>query len=162
MRAQWRKQIRLPAEAYDEHGSIWHVTLGVADRSSRPFADATLAEPTLAAIANHCAARNTILHLGCLMPDHAHLVIQIGSVGLIDVVADLKSRTTRLWWQQGGAGALWQRSFHDHGIRGQRDFEATISYILMNPIRAGLVTEWTDYPYFTGTAIASPDLTPTP
>ena len=155
MNNQWRKNIRLPAEAYRAAGSTWHVTIGVADRASRPFTDTALAESCLSAMAGRCAAKDAVLHLGCLMPDHAHLIIEIGTVGLTQLVGEVKSHTTRLWWSQGGTGPLWQRSFYDHGIRGSRDFEATVAYVLDNPVRAGLVEDWSAYPYLAGALITS-------
>ncbi|MGH2535381.1 MAG: REP-associated tyrosine transposase [Thermomicrobiales bacterium] len=152
-----RKTIRLPAGAYREAGSAWHVTLGTIDREARVFADRALAGAVVAAIEERCAARDAGLDLCCLMPDHCHMVIQIKTTGLIDVMGDVKSRTTRIWWTHGGAGPLWQRSFHDHGLRTARDYEETVRYVLENPVRAGLVEDWADYPFIGGALIGPPD-----
>ncbi len=84
------------------------------------------------------------------MPDHLHLLVQIRSVGLVDVVWDLKSRSTRLWWQHGGSGTLWQRSFRDRGIRDPGEYQRVVDYILDNPMKRGLVTHWQDYPWLGG------------
>lgn len=89
------------------------------------------------------------------MPDHAHCVIQITShgAGLIDVVRDVTSWTTRVWWKHGGQGAMWQRSFHDHGLRTMRDYDQALTYLLHNPERAVLVDDWSEYPLIGGKAI---------
>jgi REP element-mobilizing transposase RayT len=90
------------------------------------------------------------LHLYCHMPNHLHLVVQVGSSNLINMVSELKSATTRAWWSHGGKGRLWQPSFHDHGIRTADDFETIASYVIDNPVRAGIVDEWEDYPFVGG------------
>ncbi|HKG26275.1 MAG TPA: transposase [Thermomicrobiales bacterium] len=115
-------------------------------------ADEGLAGDVVVAVAERCVARGASLELFCLMPDHLHLLVRVGAVGLVEVVGDVKSRTTRGWWAHGGNGALWQRSFHDHGIRGGRDFDETVRYIVENPVKAGLVEDWREYP-FTGGAL---------
>jgi REP element-mobilizing transposase RayT len=72
-------------------------------------------------------------------------LIEVRSVGLLKVIGRAKSATTRVWWTRGGINALWQESFHDHGIREQQDFDATVNYVLNNPVDAGLVEEWESY-----------------
>ena len=95
------------------------------------------------------------LDLYCLMPDHAHLLIQITGISLVDVIRDIKSRSTRLWWAHGGVGTLWQRSFHDEGLRTPKAYEDAATYILDNPVLAGLVTDWADYPFIGGTLLTN-------
>lgn len=84
------------------------------------------------------------------MPDHAHLLVQITTGNLIDALRDAKSGTTHLWWRHGGHGPLWQRSFHDTGLRTPTDYDRAFAYILDNPVRAGLVEHWADYPFLGG------------
>lgn len=145
---------RLPLRAYAEIGRAWHVTLGTFDRRSHPFADPIVANTTMASVAGRISYYSAELHLCCLMPDHAHLIIEVNDKNLIDVVRDLKSVTTREWWKHGGSGKLWQRSFYDRGIRNIDEFETTVTYILNNPVRAGLVEEWESYPFICGGIIA--------
>jgi REP element-mobilizing transposase RayT len=132
------------------------VTVAVEGRLGKVFEDETLAGHVVVATVERCAARGAILELFCLMPDHLHLLVRVGAVGLVDVVGDAKSRATRVWWAHGGKGALWQRSFHDHGIRGRRDFNEAIRYIVENPVKAGLVEDWADYPFTGGALIEDP------
>lgn len=49
---------------------------------------------------------------------------------------------------------MWQQSFPNHGIRERRDFEATVTYLLSNPVEAGLVESWEAYPVIAGALIA--------
>ena len=148
-----RKRIRLPADAYREAGSAWLVTIGTAGRVA-VFADVGVGRDVVAVFRDRCRARRVGLDAVCLMPDHAHLLVQImDGARLVDVVGDLKSNSTRRWWAQGGTGPLWQRSFHDRGLRTARDYERAAVYLLDNPVRAGLVEEWEEYPLIGGTLV---------
>ncbi len=40
---------------------------------------------------------------------------------------------------------MWQRSFHDHVIRGERDFETHLRYIEHNPIKHEMPEGWSFY-----------------
>ena len=147
-----RKRIRLPTDAYLLPGSAWLVTIGTQGRAA-VFADAVLAGEVMGVVRDRCAARGAILDAFCLMPDHAHLLLQVRRSGLVDVVGDVKSNATRVWWRRGGNGALWQRSFHDRGIRDARDYERAAVYVLENPVRAGLMGDWGEYPFVGGALV---------
>jgi len=43
--------------------------------------------------------------------------------------------------------AFWQRESYDHVVRNEREFERILAYILENPVKAGLVKTWQDWPY---------------
>jgi len=73
------------------------------------------------------------------MPDHVHLVVQIGDKGLLPMINAFKSRTTTLSWTMGRNGKLWQASYHDHELREVEDGDAAVTYLYRNPERAGLV-----------------------
>ncbi len=42
---------------------------------------------------------------------------------------------------------LWQPGFFDHLIRANESYEQKWEYVLQNPVRAGLVEKWQDWPY---------------
>jgi putative transposase len=83
----------------------------------------------------------------CVMPDHVHLLLSALRENLIKLIGRWKSYTTHLVQLQGRVGKLWQRSFYDHGLRGDEDLIKVAEYIVYNPVRKGLVHEWRDYPY---------------
>ena len=78
-----------------------------------------------------------------IMPNHLHMIVQIsGETGgtspsptLYDVVRVLKSLTTRLSRSRLGDAPLWQRSYHEHVIRGENDYLEIWQYIDTNPAR---------------------------
>lgn len=100
-----RKRIRLPLESYLVPGTGWLVTIGTKDRTP-VFADQTLGLVVTDAFRARSAARGVILDAFCLMLDHAHLLVQItsGGAGLVDLIGDLKSCSTRAWWTHGQRG----------------------------------------------------------
>jgi len=150
--AYFRRQ-RLPLDAYRAISSIWHVTVNVEQQNGSPFVDIEFGQRQLASFLKGCSICGAVPHLVCLMPDHLHMLVEVGSVGLVDLMRRTKSYSTRLWWKHGGHGALWQESFYDHGVRDIPDFEAIAAYIFTNPVEAGLVTEWELYPLFGRTMV---------
>ena len=74
-----------------------------------------------------------------IMPNHVHLLVQItadsetgGHRGppLHKIMGQFKSFTTHTY-----GTVLWQRSFHDHVIRGEEDYREILHYIDQNPAR---------------------------
>ena len=78
-----------------------------------------------------------------IMPDHIHVIIifhkQAGGASpsptLIDVVCAFKSLCVRNCKQKYGIDNLFQRSFFDHIIRDNDDYETRRKYIHENPIK---------------------------
>ena len=44
-------------------------------------------------------------------------------------------------------GSPWQSESFDHVLRSSENLDAKVEYLLENPVRAGLVVRWTDYPW---------------
>jgi REP element-mobilizing transposase RayT len=147
-----RKRIRLAPEAYAVPGSVWHATATVLGR--RPVLRASaMAEAVIDALQFQCRKGQADLLLFCVMPDHVHAVVAIGTTDLIAIMRDVKSWTTRLWTQRTGEKHLWQTSFHDHGVRQSENMDELITYVVENPQHAGLVVDWQDYPWIGGSLL---------
>jgi len=88
------------------------------------------------------------VYIYCLMPDHFHGLIGPGeSVRTLgSICGSFKSLSPREYWSWGD-GKLWQRQFFDHIIRNQQDFEETLDYIRLSPVRRGLVEKPGDWAY---------------
>ena len=71
-----------------------------------------------------------------VMPNHIHLIVKLDDSGgrgnppLQNVVGQLKSYTTK-----NSENAIWQRSYHDHIIRGENDYKKIWEYIDTNVLR---------------------------
>ncbi len=88
------------------------------------------------------------------MPDHLHLVLAgtARDSDLAGFIKDAKQRTG-CWHAQRYSAPLWQTGWFDHIIRDDESIERYVSYTLANPVRAGLVDHWDQWPY-SGTTIA--------
>ena len=72
-----------------------------------------------------------------IMPNHIHLIIGIKTGGdgtpplrVYDIIGRFKSYTTNKY-----CNVMWQRSFHDHIIRGEKDYIEICKYIENNPAK---------------------------
>ncbi len=140
-----RKHLRLPLEIYSVRGLCALVTITTIDRD-RSFEHLGFAEECRDQLRAQSTEQSVAVLAYCFMPDHVHLLLRVdGDVGIIDFVGKFKNVTTRLWWFHGNHGRLWQRTFHDHLLRDSEDEGDYLTYVLANPVRAGLVDEWPEY-----------------
>ena len=84
------------------------------------------------------------------MPDHWHGLIELGDgERLSDLMRIFKanvSRRLRPQWPE--LGPVWEKSFHDRALRQDEEAIAVARYLVLNPVRAGLVTRVGDYPFW--------------
>jgi putative transposase len=85
----------------------------------------------------------------CFMPDHVHVLLEATSVD-----SEL-SRLMNSWKQhtgyahaRGTGSRLWQNGYYDHVLRNDEDRLGIIAYLLSNPLRAGLVSDLSRYPFW--------------
>jgi len=85
-----------------------------------------------------------------LMPDHAHWLLQLGQADtLAGLVTRLKCGIARSANRAlGRAGAVWGRGYHEATLRDDQQMFAAARYLVANPLRAGLVTRLSDYPFW--------------
>ena len=85
-----------------------------------------------------------------LMPDHLHWQFQLLQIyNLPDVVKRLKGRTTMsINKLLNRKGAIWQADYFDHQIKNDDDLINQARYIVANPLRAGIVKNIGEYPYW--------------
>ena len=82
------------------------------------------------------------------MPEHCHLLLQGESdnSNILDAVKAFKQKSS-YFFSSNNFEFGWQKDFYDHIIRNDEDINQQIIYILYNPVRKELVTEWKDYPF---------------
>jgi putative transposase len=90
----------------------------------------------------------------CIMPNHLHLVIvplpkEDGRFhSLTEIMHSLKRYTARQAnLLLGREGAFWQAESYDHVVRDEAEARRIIEYVLNNPVKAGLVQSWEDWPW---------------
>ena len=86
-----------------------------------------------------------------VMPNHVHALFA-GAEGasrtLLETLASIKKFTAREANRAlGRSGAFWQEESFDHWCRDVGKEEACIEYIHDNPVKAGLVSDWRDWPW---------------
>ncbi len=82
------------------------------------------------------------------MPDHVHMVFQLHNrLGLSSVIRRFKGRVSRKLGNLLGR-PVWQKGFYDHLIREDEGYAKVIRYSWLNPVRANLVEDPRDYPFW--------------
>jgi REP element-mobilizing transposase RayT len=138
--------VRLPGCDYTGDIDI-HVTI-CAD-AGEPFRDAAIAEMICKNVEFYCRKFGYRLYGYCLMPDHLHVLLSPARsdkplARWLDV---FKSYTTHEFMRLGHKPPLWQASAHDHVCRKAETAETILTYIVENPLRAGLAARWQDWPW---------------
>ena len=99
---------------------------------------------------------NKAFELDCftIMSNHVHAVFaplkdKSGTpYSLSGVMQSLKRRTASL---ANGVlrreGTFWQAESYDHVVRDESEWQRIVWYVLNNPVKAGLVTNWQDWPW---------------
>jgi REP element-mobilizing transposase RayT len=76
------------------------------------------------------------------MPDHVHGILCFPrEPGMEATIKAWKGYVKRFH------GVEWQSDFFDHRLRGRFSLEEKISYVLLNPVRAGLCARAEDWPF---------------
>jgi putative transposase len=87
----------------------------------------------------------------CVMPNHVHFVFYYfdeAKKSISQVMQSIKGYTAREANKLlGKKGTFWQSESFDHIIRTEIELKNTINYVIMNPVNAGLVQKWEDWPH---------------
>jgi putative transposase len=123
------------------------VTFCVRNRV-KAFSDSRIASLARDVLFEYREAKWYRLWCYCIMPDHVHLMIRLlgRSRSLSRVVATLKNKITYRA-RCTGVRIAWQHGFHDRVKRSFEHIDEYATYILANPVRAGLVKECIEYPF---------------
>ncbi|MFA5144922.1 MAG: transposase [Candidatus Omnitrophota bacterium] len=85
----------------------------------------------------------------CLMPNHIHLILEPKNPNDLALFMQGLTQTYTVWFNNKykKPGRLWQGRFKSMVIQKDNYFIDCVYYIEMNPLRAGLVSILTDYPW---------------
>ena len=137
---------RLPPETY--RGPIGVAfTCCIADHQS-PFVEPVIVETFVSILSEQAARFDCIVAAYCFMPDHLHVSLRGRSedADALKVMKAFKYKTG-LWFGKHRPDLGWQKGFYDHVYRNKQDGLEQVRYILKNPVRAGLVDDFRDYPF---------------
>ncbi len=133
---------RLPHEvpSWVPDGEVYFLTIRARERGGRFLLDG--ARQIIDSAVRYHRIRRWHLHLVVIMPDHLHLLASFPSApGLRATVGAWKSFTAK------AGGFSWQTDFFEHRLRAGESFEEKAHYVRMNPVRAGLCSDWTAWPH---------------
>jgi len=84
-----------------------------------------------------------------LMLDHLHLFAGFGwdAPQLSSWIKSLKNGLSKSLRERKVPAPHWQKSFFDHLIRSNESYALKWEYVKENPVRAGLIRRWQDWPY---------------
>jgi putative transposase len=141
-----RENIRLARHEYLGR-KIYFVTICTEGRRVI-FQDANRDTAAIAALRKVSEAMNFFVHAFCLMPDHAHILVEGKTFAsdLVKFVAQWKQNTGYIFRDE-LPRRFWQRRFYDHVLRRPEDSDVVAWYIWMNPVRKGIVAEASMYPF---------------
>ncbi len=88
----------------------------------------------------------------CIMPNHGHVVLapyqksSDADYGLTQITHNIKRNSAKQANEVlGRSGAFWQHESYDHYTRNEAELQRIIKYVLLNPVKAGLVEHWQDW-----------------
>ena len=127
----------------------------------QPFLDERLVDVVIQSLTWAKKKFKWHLYCYCVMPDHLHFVCRLTvgvkagratrrprkSEGILDHLAKLKSSTTNAAWRLGIEGRLFKKSDCERLIDIGKPFDQIIQHVLNNPVRRGLVNEWSGWPH---------------
>ena len=75
----------------------------------------------------------------CIMPDHIHMILHIehdpyGRMVSAPTISTVIGSMKR-WVSKQIGRSIWQKSFYEHGIRNQQDYNEIWKYIENNPVK---------------------------
>src|SRR5438270_11376429 len=93
-------------------------------------------------------ASDYLLHEWVVMPNHVHLLItpQVEVPALLRRLKGTSARGSNKLLGQTGR-PFWQDESYDGLVRNDNEFQRIESYILQNPVRAGLARSAEEYPW---------------
>jgi len=149
MTVQCRKKLRLKYFNYTNTVYVYFLTICTADKNQY------LKNPEVAKIIIDGLylrkKRNEIrLYCFCVMPDHIHVLMSMTEAynkKLQLWVSAFKRYTTRIAQNKFGIKRLWQKNFNEHVVRREEPLLKVAEYIMDNPVRRGLATKRSDYPF---------------
>lgn len=70
-----------------------------------------------------------------VMPNHVHLLLLTDTAGRAMLAPTISQVIQQLkgWVTKRAGSSIWQKSFHDHVVRGEKDFQMIWQYIEANP-----------------------------
>jgi REP element-mobilizing transposase RayT len=131
----------------------WDAFLDKAEFGPRWLLQPEVAEVVREAL-NYRDNREYTLFAFCIMSNHVHAVFEplqqsdSSERSLHTIMQFLKGYTgNKVNSILARTGPFWQDESYDHVIRDQEELQRIVHYVLGNPVKAGLATDWQEWPW---------------
>lgn len=125
-----------------QHDATFFITICTEPRGTNQLCLDKVGIEALKAIRHYHEKQKWFCHLALLMPDHVHFILSFPDVpSFSPLIGDWKR------WLTMRQKIQWQENFFDHRLRGDESLRHKADYILHNPVRAGYVEKFEDWPY---------------
>jgi len=144
-----RKHSSLRRGRWSIGGQLYLVTFAT-DHRERHFSDWRVAADAARLLSDPGNWQGSRLLAWVLMPDHWHGLVELDKAdSLPKRIGWVKGHTARqLRKSYPALGRIWSHAYHDHALRKEEDVLQVSEYLLMNPVRAGLVGSIGSYPFW--------------
>ncbi|HEY2220055.1 MAG TPA: transposase [Gaiellaceae bacterium] len=150
--SMYRPRIEVP-------GGFYHVGARGNDRGAI-FIDDEDRRSFLRLLTHTARRHGWLIHTYCLMTNHYHLLLQLGSGGLSSGMCQLNGGYALMFnVRHGRSNHVFGRRFWDEQIATDSHYVETCRYVVLNPVRAGLERAveswpWSSYRAIIGEAFA--------
>jgi putative transposase len=149
MNTTWRrKKNSLAPENYIGVGA--YLVAVATEGRARRLVDPGLVERCMSALDASAKAESIEVLAYVFMPDHAHLLVQGSETSSLPRFMKHFKQLTAFSFKRATGEVLWQKGYHDHVLRRDEDLSDVARYLAANPVRAGLVSGWKEYPFSGG------------
>jgi putative transposase len=99
-------------------------------------------------VGDACERDGARVHAYCWMPNHIHLLVEVGDTPLGRPMQRIASRYARhVQRRSETTGHFFERRYHATLVDTERYLLVLVRYIHLNPVRSGLVTDPEHYPW---------------
>jgi putative transposase len=101
----------------------------------------------------HDHERRYRLRVAVVMPEHVHVILtplidesRRTIISLVEIMKAIKGASSHAVNRRvRSRRTVWQEESFDRVVRSSESLDAKVSYILENPVRRGLVSDWREY-----------------
>jgi len=140
-RSEWKALLQIEEDRERRRLEVW-LDRGYGECWLRQSRIAKLAEDAL----RFFDGQRYRLHAWMIMPNHIHVLVEVGQTPLAEMLATWKRFISREANKlPGRAGPFWEREYWDTWMRDGEQSGKAVRYIEANPVKAGLVRQAGDW-----------------
>lgn len=141
-------------------GALYHVT-SRGDRQQVIYCDDTDRLVWLEILARVCSRFNFTIHGFCQMTNHYHMLVETADANLSSGMRQLNANYSQYFNRRHGlVGHLFQGRYKAILVQKESHLREVARYVVLNPVRAGMVASPADWRWSSYYLMVQPELTP--